>query len=149
MRIFLAIAGFAALAAPLALAQSATDFTVLRKELKNWTIEGTTQNHTVEGVVAKGETVAYEFAVDPNRDTIIVAICEDATCSDVNVVGSDSTGSFVTPDRTVGSAGIVTLFADSIGSKKLKVEVSAPGCKIATCAYALAVSSRPRAYPAG
>lgn len=148
MRILLSIAGFAALIAPLALAQPATDFSALRKKLKDWAIEGTAQSHAAEGVVAKGATVAHEFAVDPNRDTIIVAICDDAACSDVNVVGSDSTGAFVTPDRTVGSEGIVTLFADSITSKKLKVEVSAPGCKTATCAYALSVSSRPRAYPA-
>ena len=148
MRILLSIAGFAALTVPLALAQPATDFTALRKKLKDWAIEGTTQSHAAEGLVAKGATVAHEFAVDPTRDTIIVAICEDAACSDVNVVGSDSTGAFVTPDRTVGSEGIVTLFADSIVSKKLKVEVSAPGCKNATCAYTLSVSSRPRSYPA-
>ncbi len=148
MRILLNIVGVAALAVPLAFAQPATDFTGLREKLKDWEIEGTTHSHAAEGVVAKGATVAHEFVVDPNRDTIIVAICEDAACSDVEVVGSDSTGAFVTPDRTVGDAGIVTLFADSITSRKLRVEVSAPGCKIATCAYALSVSSRPRAYPA-
>lgn len=147
MRILFSIAGLVALTAPLALAQPATDFTALLKKLKDWAIEGTTQSHVAEGVVAKGATVAHEFAVDPNRDTIIVAICEDAACSDVNVVGSDSTGAFITPDRTSGSEGIVTMFADSIVSKKLKVEVSAPGCKNATCAYALSVSSRPRSYP--
>jgi hypothetical protein len=148
MRLPLMTAGFAALAMPLALAQTTTDFSGLRKKLKDWTIEKTTQGHAAEGVVAKGATAAHEFAVDPNTDTIVVAVCEDAVCSDVNVVGSDSAGAFVTPDRTSGSQGIVTLFADSIASKKLKVEVSAPGCKVEACAYALSVSSRHRAYPA-
>ncbi len=148
MRILFCFISFAALAVPVAVAQPAADFTGLRKSLKDWAIEGTTQSHVAEGVVAQGATATHEFDVDPNKDTIIVAICEDAACSDVNVVGSDSTGAFVTPDRTVGSAGIVTLFADSILSKTLKVEVSAPGCRIATCAYALSVASRPRAYPA-
>jgi hypothetical protein len=148
MRILLASACLAALTASMALAQSATDFTTLRKKLKDWTIEGTIQGYAADGVVGKGATAVHEFSVDPNRDTVIVAVCDDAACSDVNVIGSDSTGAFVTPDYTVGSAGIVTLFADSITSGKLKVEVSAPGCNNATCAYAVSVSSRPRTYPA-
>jgi hypothetical protein len=148
MRIFLSIAALAALTAALALAQSATDVSALRKTLQDWAIEGTIQSHAADGVVAKGATAVHEFAVDPNRDTVIVAVCEDAACSDVYVIGSDSTGAFVTPEYTVGSAGIVTLFAGSIKSEKLKVEVSTPGCKTDTCAYALSVSSRPRTYPA-
>ena len=147
MRMFFQVA-FAAFIVHPALAQPATDFTVVRQKLKEGAIEGTTQNHVAEGVVAKGAKATHEFAVDPHRDTIIVAICEDATCSDVNVVGSDSTGTFVTPDRSGGSRAIITLFADSIASKKLNVEVSMPGCKHEACAYALSVSSRPRAYPA-
>lgn len=147
MRAFLCIC-FVALTAPLALGQPATDFTGLRKKLKDWAIEGTTQDHTAEGVVAKGTTVTHEFAADPSRDTIIVAVCDDAVCGDIKVVGSDSAGAFITPDLTSGSEGIITMFAESIASKKLKVELSAPGCKVATCAYALSVSSRPRAYPA-
>lgn len=148
MRILLVIAGFAALAGPLAIAQPATDFVALRQKLNDWSIEGTAPGQVAEGVVSKSATVTHEFAVDPDRDTIIVAVCEDAVCSDINVVGSDSTGAFITPDRSSGSEGIVTLFAGSIASKKLKVEVSAPGCKNPTCGYALAISSRPRAYPA-
>lgn len=148
MRILLSIAGIAMLAAPLALAQPAPDFTVLRKELKDGAIEGTIQNHTAEGVVAKGATVAHEFAVDPNRDTIIIAFCDAAACSEINVVGSDSTGAFITPDRISGREGIATMFADSIKSGKLKVDVSTPGCRTDSCAYVLSVSSRPRSYPA-
>ncbi len=147
MRILFQVA-LAAFTVHPALAQPATDFTVVRQSLKEGAIEGTIQNHVAEGVVAKGAKATHEFAVDPNRDTIIVAICEDAACSDVNVVGSDSTGTFVTPDRSEGSRAIITPFADSITSKKLKLELSTPGCKHETCAYTLSVSSRARTYPA-
>jgi hypothetical protein len=147
-RILFGIVGLAAWAAPLALAQSGTNFTALRQALQDWAIEGTISDHAADGIVAKGATAVHEFTDDPNRDTVIVAVCEDAACSDVKVVGSDSTGAFAMPEYSLGSAGIVTLFAGSIPSEKLKVEVSAPGCINATCAYALSVSSRPRTYPA-
>ena len=54
MRMFFQVA-FAAFIVHPALAQPATDFTVVRQKLKEGAIEGTTQNHVAEGVAHDGK----------------------------------------------------------------------------------------------
>lgn len=83
------------------------------------------------GEIAKGQTLKYTFAIDPDKPYAVVGTC-DSDCMDIDLLASDVSGKTVAEDPWSDPEAAILIYAGDAGSN-LTVTVEMMLCDTDVC----------------